>query len=186
MAAAKPSGAGGKQRPYKQQQAECEIHKADGTSFTLYFPWELNNTDYVRRVVMLVEDALRPTYDMVVAGGAPPIRDGNKNIVAAPDSYYLLKHLGQHTAAYARSLGQSELVIKEHASSLKHLRNQLAHATLGDGFSEAEVRTGFHFAASLASASRLLHVQNNVHRLSQQYGEHLKSKAERRSAGAGH
>ena len=158
MVADKPPGAERSHRPTKRQQTECEIQKADGTSFILHFPWELNNTDYVRRIVMLVEDTLRPTYDTIVAGGAPRIKDGTGKEVAAPDSFYLLKHLVQNTAAYARKLGQSELVIKNHASSLKHLRNQLAHATLGDGFSEAEVRTGFHFAASLASASRLEHV----------------------------
>lgn len=107
------------------------------------------------------------------------MQDGQGKVIPAPDSYYLLKHLMKYSSKYAHELAQAESVMFDHAKILQNLRNKLAHATLGDGFIETEVRTGLHFAQSLASASRLVHVQENVHRLSQQYDNHLKSKRER-------
>ena len=40
-------------------RAEVYHHEMDGTSFTEYFPWELTNTDYYRRVLAQVGYSLR-------------------------------------------------------------------------------------------------------------------------------
>ena len=54
-------------------RAEVYHHEMDGTSFTEYFPWELTNTDYYRRVLAQVGYSLRA---LVARSGDPSMPGG--------------------------------------------------------------------------------------------------------------
>lgn len=68
------------------------------------FPWELNNTDYLRRVLGQVTLSLRPLYlDAVKSGACAKVRTGDNYEVGASqaDAFYILKHILENLHHYA-------------------------------------------------------------------------------------
>ena len=64
--------------------ARCLCSKTgdgDGESFTLYFPCELNSTDYLRRIIAQVRRTLRPVYShMLTARRLAKVEDSGHTI----------------------------------------------------------------------------------------------------------
>jgi len=152
--------------------------------FTLDFPWELNNTDYLRRVLAQLTFALRPSYEKAIrAGGKPPVRNnrGDELQAADVDCYYVLKHIREHTPYYSKELGQGQDFLSEAVNWLNGARNKLAHESL-DGVNREYLADAFSHAKQLASAARVPFVQENVRRLQTQFKVHQKSKQDRKSA----
>ena len=70
-------------------RAEVYHHKMDGTSFTEYFPWELTNTDYYRRVLAQVGYALQPLVEAEVkAHGVVDVDVRNIHVNVNKKSYF--------------------------------------------------------------------------------------------------
>ena len=88
-------------------EATIKTGDGDGDCHTIAFPWELNNTDYLRRVLAQVTFALRPVYEhMVTAERLPNMIIGG--ILLEPkdaDAYGITKHMQAHLSEYeARGL----------------------------------------------------------------------------------
>ena len=135
-------------------RAEVYHHKMDGTSFTEYFPWELTNTDYYRRVLAQVGYSLRAlvsatvkAHGVVVVGWIdwvklkirrPKIIFQTENIHGeiGCDAQTLIKHVlhGPHFKTYASLLGCTtsalQKQLKDALNNLKTGRNDFAHMSL--------------------------------------------------------
>ena len=135
-------------------RAEVYHHKMDGTSFTEYFPWELTNTDYFRRVLAQVGYSLRAlvsatvkAHGVVVVGWIewvklkirrPKIIFQTENIHGeiGCDAQTLIKHVlhGPHFKTYASLLGCTtpalQKQLKDALVNLKTGRNDFAHMSL--------------------------------------------------------
>lgn len=168
-----------------------EVKTGDGPDeyFTLDFPWELNNTDYLRRVLAQVTFALRPIYAKAVTHGSPPLpkaKNGLKEDIepADADCYYVLKHIREHVVYYSKELGQTQESLIASVNWLNCARNQLAHESL-NGVDPKYLSDAFGHAGKLASAACVGFVQDNLVRLQKQVDVHSKSKQYRRKHSAG-
>ena len=67
------------------------------------FPWELNNTDYLRRILGQVTLSLRPLYQRAVTvGGCVKVRTGDNYEIdpRRADAFYILKHIIENHEHY--------------------------------------------------------------------------------------
>eukprot|EP00056_Hartaetosiga_gracilis_P008211 m.117243 g.117243 ORF g.117243 m.117243 type:complete len:311 (+) comp12870_c1_seq1:2472-3404(+) len=125
-------------------------------SFLLSRPHELNNTDYMRRVIALVDGALTPMYEKVVSsGGHSALRrlpNGTPKLVSIEDmdSYHLLNHVLSYVSVYADMLRKYEDEVEEAAQTLLQFRNEFAHLRLSCGFTSEEIYTAFRCLSTLA------------------------------------
>jgi hypothetical protein len=155
------------------------VKKADGTSFDLYFPLELNATDYLRRILLSIQYMLRPIYSRVCA--LPGIRKMKHERCEYEedeiDLHYLLKHMSQNQQAYLLTIGMQPDRFKDYIKFLANARNFLAH----DNQVSAEVymEKCFHHGLELATASHSAWAQDNLYSLQKQYERHMSSKAAR-------
>eukprot|EP00951_Prasinocladus_malaysianus_P036033 scaffold376006_cov15-Prasinocladus_malaysianus.AAC.1 len=111
------------------------VETETGEDFALYFPWELNNTDYLRRVLAHVTFALKPIYETAVTcdGIARMKTGGQSGQEVEPndlDSYYALRHIETNLEYYATKLRLTSDLMKDTVQWLKEARNKLAHESL--------------------------------------------------------
>ncbi|CAE8682998.1 unnamed protein product, partial [Polarella glacialis] len=160
------------------------VRTGDGPDeyFTLDFPLELNNTDYLRRVLAQLTFALRPIYEQAITrGGRQKIKNGKGEALksAGVDSYYVLKHIRENLGYYSAELGQGQEFLITAVNWLNGARNELAHESL-HGVDSKYLSDAFGYAKQLASATRMRFVQDNLIRLQKQVEVHQKSKQARR------
>lgn len=132
----------------------------DGPHFDLEFPCELNNTDYLRRLLAQVTYALKPAYRtavLPVAQGGHGCPMQKKNTGAGwvdiaeheIDAFYALKHLIAHPANYSRLLGTPRDRLLAAARGLTDRRYLLAHENL-NGVSHDTLEQCFCWCSTLA------------------------------------
>ena len=158
-----------------------EIMTRSGQEVQVLFPWELNYTDYVRRIIAITQDIFKPTYSLLVEshGVSRVQRSGTAVNDAELDPYYLMKHVKQFKDLYAGELGQSTLYFEKVVGHILDARNKLAHLTLENSFTRRDVEKAFSYTARLAAGSRVKHVQENIFRLEQQFEQHMRSQQDR-------
>eukprot|EP00873_Tetraselmis_striata_P011628 jgi/Tetstr1/431892/TSEL_021381.t1 len=148
------------------------------------FPWELNNTDYLRRVLGQVTLALRPLYGAAVTrGGCVKVRTGDHHEVEArqADAFYILKHLLENPGYYSEELNMDPEAVEDHAYCLRSARNRLAHEEDDlQGVSWKDLAAAFASAKALAAGARCAFATTNLVRLRRQCEEHAQSKELRR------
>jgi hypothetical protein len=153
-----------------------------GDYYNIDQPWELNNSDYMRRVLWFMRDALVPECRRLVgAQGLTPPTGGSRNV--APENanaYQVLQHLKQNIDRYATALGQDTDVLQTLASRALKMLGRVTYAVPDkDGFTREEVLTALNAASILAAAARVRHVQRNIHTLEEQFKAHSASKERR-------
>ena len=87
---------------------EVYTKQMDGSSFAEPLPWELTNTDYIRRVLDQVGYSLQPVVEATVrANRAIVFQSQGPRGQIGYDAYYLIKHIryGNHINSYANLLG---------------------------------------------------------------------------------
>jgi hypothetical protein len=161
----------------------------DGDSFELWFPLELTNPDYVRRLLGMTTIALKPTYERMVTLGVPPSKcvkpkgKGKSEVVEIElgkmDLYYLMKHLEMHVGKYADELQQDEGVLLYYAGLLKRVRNETAHANADTKVKTSTVIDVFEAVQVLVTAAQVPWLSGNLMRLKLQFKEHGKMRWER-------
>jgi hypothetical protein len=76
------------------------------------FPWELNNTDYLRRILGQFTLSLRPAYERAVTiGGCSKVRTGDNYEIDSRrvDAFYILKHIIENHEHYVEVRCNREL-----------------------------------------------------------------------------
>lgn len=139
------------------------IQLPQGTTYSVELPWELNNTDYLRRVLCHVTFAMRPLYEEAVRTGrpTPPLkkhrrRDGSMMSSEDAEALPILRHILAHQAYYDKMLASplSEADLKDHAQWLRAARGKLG-ATMESmkGVSRQFLEDSFQRASTLITAS---------------------------------
>ncbi|CAE7460297.1 unnamed protein product [Symbiodinium natans] len=169
--------------------AATVVKTGDGPEdfFHLEFPWELNNTDYLRRVLAHVTFAMRPVYEQAIRAGLPCEKDGLGNEISPEtiDAYYALKHVRAHMDHYLRVLDASEDFLISAVQFLNKERNRLAHENLAGGVARLDLERSFGMAGRIIGVAGVRFAQDNLDRLQRQYDAHQRSKEQRRNAGPG-
>lgn len=153
-----------------------------GAFYVLDFPLELNNSDYLRRILCNLTFALRPLYKAALRKQIPWQQDalGQEIAPESIDAYDALKHVSDNVAHYARALGQSADFL---LSAVKHLLGArsklLVHEALG-GVDRPFILESFKFAHRLTASSHVVFAQENLDRLQKQFEDHRNSKEERK------
>jgi hypothetical protein len=152
----------------------------DGDHFDIDFPQELNNTDYLRRVLASVTYALRPSYETAITtGGLAPVTVSGHPVQAAnADCYAVLKHIKDNMAYYENALGVTKEILRDTSKWLKDARNHLAHESL-HGVSRDELMKSFEHADKIALLTHEIFVQRNLHSLRARVEAHWASKDRR-------
>lgn len=154
--------------------------QADEDYFIIDQPWELNNTDYMHRVLWAMQGALAPTCRRLVDRGFSLPKDGSRNVNPEDaDTHQLFRHLKENVDHYATELGQDVSTLKKLALQVLGMRNQLTHAVAIKGFSREDVLSALKSAALLAAAARTRYVQRNIDSLEEQFKTHTASKKRR-------
>mmetsp|Transcript_14729 Transcript_14729/g.35056 ORF Transcript_14729/g.35056 Transcript_14729/m.35056 type:complete len:453 (-) Transcript_14729:1466-2824(-) len=153
----------------------------EDSNFRLYFPWELNNTDYLRRILASLTFALRPLYRESVASGClAKARNWHGGEIEPDDldAYYALKHVDSNLPYYSCLLGLDEEALKETISWLLRVRNDLAHENLA-GVAKHTLERAFSNIERLVFKSGCQHIERNLQRLKRQWDDHEESKRKR-------
>jgi hypothetical protein len=164
----------------------AQLRCKDGTTFNVKFPNELNNTDYLFRIVRHVTHSMRDVYGELVTtrGVAPYVMNGVPKDAASVCAHAILKHMIANSRTYARSLMVPEPDLRAAATALLHVRCGIAHDDMDGRTSNANVEDAFANARVLVGHTpRLDFAKANLIRLEQQFKGHNRCKIER-SGGA--
>jgi len=136
--------------------------------FTLFFPFELTNKDYLKRIFDIVARGIRdPIVLKTEQKGIP-----NLCVDLSYDVYYLLKHLLEHQTALLPPSMQVQNLI-ESAKFIFNCRKALFHFDR-DSARLCNLRSSFNAARELLkiSGARALSISTELDALEQQYNAH--------------
>ena len=104
----------------------------DGTRHSLYFPLELTNLDYLRRILDVCGSGLSPwvkerapqiVKDLLARG----IYNADLDELGGEDTYHLLKHVKNHYDEYASYMGVAGKALRPAVEWMSEQRNAWAH-----------------------------------------------------------
>ena len=111
-----------------QNSIYVRVNNLDG--YTLLFPFELSNLDYIRRILEFLRDGLFRFVDIAIKHNTvmrneyEKIKREGKDI---DDIYYILRCLKDSHESWARDIGYSPQDIFPSLNFLFNLRNSFAH-----------------------------------------------------------
>ncbi|CAJ1330678.1 unnamed protein product [Effrenium voratum] len=151
--------------------------------YSLDFPCELNNTDYLRRILAHVTSAMRPAYEAAIETGLPREKDGLGYEMAPEhvDAYFALKHASANMGYYSQALSQPKEFLLDALQFANAARNTLAHEKRG-GVDREFLKDSFGMAGRIAAATQVHFAQDNLACLEKMYEEHRRSKDARQKA----
>jgi hypothetical protein len=177
--------------PTPSAPMEQFIYNREGTKYFLYFPLELTNLDYLRRILDITGSGLFP----VVKERAPQIvsalqRRGTYkpelDDLGGTDTYHLLKHVKDHIDEYAGYMGGAGKLLKDAVEWMMEQRNAWAHSHRtkeGEAVWKYEqVRNTFVMARELLLALKDFVMVKNLQQLANNFETHKWLKEDRLAA----
>lgn len=166
---------------------QAEINKVEKGKSTgkemLYWPLELNNSEYRARVVELLGEILRPTLMKLVENGTlrMPIHPRTRRPYKENelDAYQVLSTAEKYCADFAAYLGKSEEVIRVSLEHLVDVRNSFAHQRLGQGSHKKDVLKAISRAGHLAIAAKEDATYHRIDALKKRYKAHQEMRKQR-------
>lgn len=177
-----------------------DVELPDGSRYRLWFPWEMANADYLRRVLDSVRDALHVLIALAVVEHALP--PPNSLPEAQWDAYGLLKHLehgdtlaaflafiGVDAAAHGRDVAAGVRVLMDARNRL--FAHRTAHVKLPGAAVEAHFGVAVDFLRTLVEAGTGASAWRgplagfalrNLRSLAAQYAAHTASRRARKAA----
>jgi hypothetical protein len=177
-----------------------DVELPDGSRYRLWFPWEMANADYLRRVLDSVRDALHVLIALAVVEHAVP--PPNSLPEAQWDAYGLLKHLehadtlaaflafiGVDAGAHERDLAAAVHVLMDARNRL--FAHRTAHVKLPGAAVEAHFAVAVRFLRTLVTAGTGAaawrgplagFALRNLSSLATQYAAHTASRRARKAA----
>lgn len=159
-----------------------QIQLKDGSTRNIQFPAELNNTDYLFRIVRHVTHSLRDVYGELITrrGVAPYVMNGVTKDASTACAHTILKHMINNSRVYARSLSVPESDLLTAARALLQVRCDIAHDNTNGKTSKTDVEDAFANAKLLVWHNpSLAFAKANLVRLEEQFKHHHRTKLQR-------